>query len=275
MSLYHRLHCESIFSIYRHSSTLEHHLSPESRVSDRVDTSTYPCQDSLSRSDRSFGKNLVHESSVPRYEFGSVAEKVRSYKIPTLAKEHSNRHHNCILSHKIERTILINSKEQSIIIMMFKSLQIIIAFCILFVSSVQAGLLCPLCGSVNKVPTRWDHVVSHSPFKTCRSVYFEMAMRPLNHPTCAPMQRQYQATCCNAAPAPAPAPAPVPATSSSSGGNPYCRICRNDDYPGFPNVMVSARYVGTFSCGSLYHRGKNGQVSFCFVHSSLCLLTPE
>ncbi|CAJ1959868.1 unnamed protein product [Cylindrotheca closterium] len=129
---------------------------------------------------------------------------------------------------------------------------------LLIVVTIQAGLICPLCGSANKVPTRWDHVVSQSPLKTCRSIYFELAMRPINHPTCAPMQQQYQATCCNAAPAPAPAPAPVP--SGESGGHPYCRICRNDDFPGNPEVMISARYVGTYSCGTLYHRGKNGQI---------------
>ncbi|CAJ1967777.1 unnamed protein product [Cylindrotheca closterium] len=137
------------------------------------------------------------------------------------------------------------------------SFQLIIAFCILL--SVQAGLICPLCGSASKVPARWDHVVSTSPYKTCRSVYFEMAMRPINHPTCAPMQRQYGAACCNAGAPPPPAPAPKPAPIPSSG-HPYCRICRNDDFPGFPNAMVSARYVGTYSCGSLFHRGKNGQI---------------
>ncbi|CAJ1959869.1 unnamed protein product [Cylindrotheca closterium] len=138
--------------------------------------------------------------------------------------------------------------------MLQRALQLIIGLSIL--ACIQAGLICPLCGSVSKVPTRWDHVVSRSPYKTCRTVYFELAMRPINHPTCAPMQRQYQAACCNAAPAPAPAPIPA----ASSGGHPYCRICGNDDYPGNPNAMISARYVGTYSCHSLFQRGKNGQI---------------
>ena len=140
--------------------------------------------------------------------------------------------------------------------MIHRTFQIIIGFSIL--ACIQAGLICPLCGSASKVPTNWDRVVSNSPFKTCRSVYFELAMRPIDHPTCAPMQRQYQNICCNGGGGPAPAPAPVPA--ASNGGYPYCRICRNDDFPGNPNVMISARYVGTYSCGSLYQRGKNGQI---------------
>ena len=141
--------------------------------------------------------------------------------------------------------------------MIYRTLQVLLGLSLFL--TVQAGLICPLCGSVNKVPTRWDYVVSQSPFKTCRSVYFEMAMKPINDPTCAPMQQQYQAICCNASgPPPAPAPAPTPPTSS--GGYPYCRICRNDNYPGNPNVMITARYVGTYSCGTLYHRGKNGQI---------------
>lgn len=141
--------------------------------------------------------------------------------------------------------------------MVYQTFQLLIGLS-LFVA-IQAGLICPLCGSVNKVPTRWDHVVSNSPFKTCRTVYFELAMRQINDPTCAPTQQQYQATCCNDHGPPPTPPAPAP-TPISNSGNPYCRICRNDDYPGFPNEMISARYVGTYSCGTLFHRGKNGQI---------------
>ena len=141
--------------------------------------------------------------------------------------------------------------------MMHRTLQLIIGF--LTISHIQAGLICPLCGSVDKVPTRWDHILSQNPLKTCRSIYFEMAMKPIDDPTCFPIQQQYQDICCNGSPPP-PAPAPAPVPNESSGSNPYCRICENDDYPGYPEVMISARYVGTYSCHSLYHRGRNGQI---------------
>ena len=141
--------------------------------------------------------------------------------------------------------------------MLHSTFRTIIAFCILLATTVQAGLICPLCGSVNKVPTNWDKNLGGG--KTCRSVYFEMAMKPINHPTCAPMQRQYQNKCCNGSGGGGSPPRPPP-TPPANGGHPYCRICRNDDYPGNPNAMVSARYVGTFSCHTLYHRGRNGQI---------------
>lgn len=143
--------------------------------------------------------------------------------------------------------------------MIHRTLQFIIG--LLCVKTIQAALICPLCGSASQVPKRWDFVVSTSPFKTCRDIYVEMALKPINHPQCSPMQQMYRAVCCNdqlpSGWGPATVPAPGPTPPSNQGSEPYCRICGNDDYPGNPNKMISARYVGTYSCGSLYERGRN------------------
>jgi hypothetical protein len=126
----------------------------------------------------------------------------------------------------------------------------------------HAGNMCPLCGSVFNIPKRWDFPVSASPYTTCRDVYFKLGAMSITNTQCQPQQEKYQAVCCNddlptGWDVPVP---PTPAPESDTGNEPLCRICTTDEYPGKPNIFISARYVGSYTCGSLYHRGRNGLI---------------
>lgn len=128
-----------------------------------------------------------------------------------------------------------------------------------FFVSVDAGLICPLCGSAYKFPTRWDYPVGGG--KTCRHIFFEMAYMQILDARCSPQQEKYKSVCCDAELPPGSSPQQTPQTPGGGGprGNePGCAICPGGVYPGSPNVFISARYVGTYSCGTLYHRGNNG-----------------
>jgi hypothetical protein len=125
----------------------------------------------------------------------------------------------------------------------------------------EAGNICPLCGSVFNVPKRWDYPVSKSPYTTCRDIYFELGAMSITNNQCHPKQKKYQAVCCNDDIPPGwdvpPTPSPV---SSETGNEPMCRICKTGEYPGKPNTFISARYVGSYTCGALYHRGRDGLI---------------
>ena len=112
------------------------------------------------------------------------------------------------------------------------------------------------------MPKRWDFVLDTNtePWTRCTDVYFEAAAVPLGSDSCAEYQEKYKAVCCddqipdgwNGSPTPAPEP--------ETGTEPECLICGTDEFPGIPNTMITARYVGTYTCGTLFHRGKNGLI---------------
>ena len=135
------------------------------------------------------------------------------------------------------------------------------------IKAVDAGSICPLCGSVYAMPKRWDFILDTNtePWTRCTDVYFEAASVPLGSDSCGEYQEKYKAVCCddeipdgwNVSPTPAPEP--------ETGTEPECLICGTNEYPGIPNTIINARYVGTYSCGTLFHRGKNG-----FIPGFMC-----
>lgn len=147
-------------------------------------------------------------------------------------------------------------------------LNLLIAFFFLCntLKSCEAGLICPLCGSVYNIPTRWDFPVDTSviPWKTCKDIYFETGTMNDDNPACSIVQAKYQSVCCDAelpdgweVP---PTPAPKPNPNEPQGNDPECLICGTQEYPGKPNTFIVARYVGEYTCGALYSRGKDNLI---------------
>jgi hypothetical protein len=161
---------------------------------------------------------------------------------------------NRVSAHKIEAiTLRLN------MISVRSFIKLFIALMLLNVS--EAAKMCPLCGNVFNVPKRWDYPVSSSPYTTCRDIYFELGAMDINSNQCQPKQARYQAICCNdEIPSGWAAPPTLPPVSETAGTEPTCRICKTKEYPGKPNTFISARYVGSYTCGALYHRGRNGLI---------------
>ena len=144
---------------------------------------------------------------------------------------------------------------------LLKHLELLVGFLLLV--HARAASICPLCGDVYSYPKRWDFVVDTNTGKNCRTLYFEAAGISPGHESCPEYQEKYKAVCCddeipdgwNSSPTPAPEP-----ETPETGTEPECLICRTNEYPGIPNTIINARYVGTYSCGTLFHRGKNGLV---------------
>jgi hypothetical protein len=136
-------------------------------------------------------------------------------------------------------------------------LKLIIGLTLLVAAHAQ---ICPLCGSSYSVPKRWDYPISSSPRTTCRDKYVELAMMKITDNRCLAGQEQYQDVCCNDE---IPSDWDAPPTSppvSETGNEPMCRICKTDEYPGIPETSINARYVGSYTCGTLYDRGRNGLI---------------
>jgi hypothetical protein len=125
----------------------------------------------------------------------------------------------------------------------------------------DAELMCPLCNSVSDVPVRLNYFVETSPPKTCAQAWLQLGGLNQNHPQCAPLQNKYRDDCCGSTEPPPSGFTPTYDTpgngNSQTGDEPSCRICTNDLYPGNSDHLITARYVGTFTCGQLYTRGKN------------------
>lgn len=127
------------------------------------------------------------------------------------------------------------------------------------VASAQGRQLCALCGDLSRTPN-WDNVATRSPFMTCRQVYFQLATLESHDSRCAPLQNQFHGACCGAANNNNNPPPQTKPVQGGSGNQPQCHICNDGSYPGKPNQLINARYVGQYSCGALYHRGRNGQI---------------
>eukprot|EP00980_Cylindrotheca_fusiformis_P007503 scaffold1559_cov114-Cylindrotheca_fusiformis.AAC.8 len=143
---------------------------------------------------------------------------------------------------------------------MFK---LLIAFALL--NATQGALMCPLCGSSDKVPARWDYPISQVPFITCRDIFFRLAAMKSTDDQCGVQQDLYQAVCCDEELPPGwdidPKTPPPDTDTAEVGDQPMCRICGTDEFPGLPDVSISARYVGTYTCSELYYRGRNQWIS--------------
>jgi hypothetical protein len=75
-----------------------------------------------------------------------------------------------------------------------------------------------------------------------------------------------QNTCCNAGSVATgqtgvPAPFVPPPYQGPVGAEPDCPICGTMEYPGIPQGLIVARYVGQFTCDQLYGRGLHGMTS--------------
>jgi hypothetical protein len=138
--------------------------------------------------------------------------------------------------------------------------KILIAF-LMVVDDVQGGQFCALCGSAYEFPKRWDYPVDSdvTPWKTCQDVFFEMGSMDIYDSMCPIMQQRYKDVCCNEQLPTGWAVHKMPAPKMiEKGTEPVCKLCGDDEYPGIPGKSISARYVGVYSCGELYHRGKKG-----------------
>jgi hypothetical protein len=145
---------------------------------------------------------------------------------------------------------------------MLSFFKLLIAF-YMVVDDVQGGKLCALCGSPYELPKRWDYPVDSdvTPWKTCQDVFLEMGSMDIYDSMCPIMQQSYKDVCCNEqlptgwAVHQTPGPKMI-----EKGTEPVCKICGDDKYPGEPSKVISARYVGAYSCGELYHRGGEGLI---------------
>ncbi|CAJ1967775.1 unnamed protein product [Cylindrotheca closterium] len=133
------------------------------------------------------------------------------------------------------------------------------------VGSAQAREMCNLCGSHYVTPD-WDNTASTAPFMTCRQVYFQLATLESHDHRCSPLQQQFNYACCTGSSntgggGGGGGGAALRAPPVNTGGNePTCNICNDGSYPGNPNKFISARYVGSYSCGTLFERGRDGHI---------------
>jgi len=78
---------------------------------------------------------------------------------------------------------------------------------------------------------------------------------------------KYRRKCCNARIQLDPAASEdtvtpeMPPYEGLVGDEPNCPICRTPEYPGKPDEIIMARYVGVYSCGQLFQMGYHGMIS--------------
>jgi hypothetical protein len=129
----------------------------------------------------------------------------------------------------------------------------------LLFSLVQSEI-CPLCETAADLPKRWGFKLQDG--RTCRDVYLALAALDVQHTQCEVDKQEAQGLCCQDE-EPEPfnfPPAASPVYSGQVGGEPDCPICGTMQYPGLPNAVITARYVGVFTCAQLYDRGLNGMI---------------
>jgi hypothetical protein len=78
----------------------------------------------------------------------------------------------------------------------------------------------------------------------------------------ASVKSKYQYSCCNpnanVGSSSASSTPRLPAYVGSIGTEPDCPICGTAEYPGRPNQLIVARYVGEYTCSQLFSRGFHG-----------------
>eukprot|EP00980_Cylindrotheca_fusiformis_P005137 scaffold1088_cov90-Cylindrotheca_fusiformis.AAC.2 len=129
---------------------------------------------------------------------------------------------------------------------------------------VDAERKCSLCESVQDVPKRLDYILEVSPSVVrCADAWINMGLLDIHDSKCTILQNEYREKCCGEeepAPMYSPPTSSPPPGDSNVGTEPFCRICGDDKYPGSPDTHIVARYVGSATCGQLYHRGRQGTI---------------
>jgi hypothetical protein len=125
-------------------------------------------------------------------------------------------------------------------------------------SLVQSAEICPLCETLGDFPKRWGFQLKDG--RTCQAVYSALLSLDGDSSQCQAEKQVAQELCCGEA-EPDPfdlPPGSAPVYSGPSGDEPNCPICGTMEYPGLPNVVIQARYVGQYSCGQFFDRGMHG-----------------
>ena len=82
------------------------------------------------------------------------------------------------------------------------------------------------------------------------------------HTFSATIKSKYQYRCCNpnanVGSSSSTSTPRLPAYVGSIGTERDCPICRTAEYPGRPNQLIVARYIGEYTCGELFSRGFHG-----------------
>ena len=118
---------------------------------------------------------------------------------------------------------------------------------------------CPLCENYAQLPKNLDFPLDCNQAYTCLNLYVDLASIDENDSKCLESKTLHQATCCDEEePAQQCPPSSAPQYDGPIGDEPECPICGTLEYPGIPNELIIARYVGEYTCDQLYHRGLNG-----------------
>jgi hypothetical protein len=122
-----------------------------------------------------------------------------------------------------------------------------------------AEAVCPLCETLQDYPKRMQFLVA--PGVRCQDIYVELGRYQPGDAYCRRSKNLYQELCCgDEEPDPIVAPTEPPVYNGPKGPEPDCPVCKNGDFPGYPNQFIIARYVGDYTCEQLYHRGYNGLI---------------
>ncbi|NRA47406.1 MAG: hypothetical protein HRU09_20850 [Oligoflexales bacterium] len=122
----------------------------------------------------------------------------------------------------------------------------------------SAGI-CPLCETAGEIPVRLDHPIDCNSAYTCLNLYIDLAQLDETNPECLEEKAKHQASCCNVQePEQNCPPTSAPIYDGPVGNEPDCPICGTLEFPGNPNALILARYVGEYTCAQLYDRGLHG-----------------
>lgn len=125
-------------------------------------------------------------------------------------------------------------------------------------SLVQSAQICPLCETPADFPKRWGFQLQDG--RTCQAVYSALLSLDGNGSECQAGKQVAQELCCGED-EPEPfdlSPAARPVYGGPFGDEPDCPICGTREYPGIPDEIIQARYVGMFTCAQFFDRGLNG-----------------
>lgn len=151
---------------------------------------------------------------------------------------------------------------------------IFLALLCFFSATIAAHARVDFCGSPARLPVagRYDCIVEDDPLTTCGVLFFSLAAFSSSNSYTNRMIQKHRATCCDASKQPVcldnPAVVAVEEKDEEDKGDEkYCRVCGNndlvpDEFPGLPDVTISARYVGDLkSCRELYYMGINKEIA--------------
>lgn len=126
------------------------------------------------------------------------------------------------------------------------------------ISSTYANF-CPLCETYAQLPIRPDFPIDCDASYSCLNLYLDLSSINDSDPECTNLKTKHQATCCDEEePIQECTPSPAPHYDGPTGDEPDCPICGTLEFPGIPDKLIIARYVGEYTCGQLYDRGLHG-----------------